>query len=101
MANLRGFVEYGKLECDDRAAEICFQAALSFAEHAGLPEGRFVGNALYDLLVYGVALKEYENRGFSPAIAVNSFVQNSWVTAQVTALKKMLEYGKTGGCVCE
>ncbi len=99
MATIEGFRAYARLEEQDESAAICYDAALSFAEYAGIPP--MTDCPLYDLFVYGVALYQYENRGFSPAISVNAFTQESWVTRQIAGLKQMLEYGnaakQTGG----
>lgn len=91
MADVRGFMDYARLDFDDAGAQRCFDAAVAFARAAGIPP--VLGNSLYDLFVYAVALHFSENRGFSPGISVNAYAQDSWVTSQITALKLMLEYG--------
>lgn len=75
MASLGDFKQYARLpldDPDDKAAEVCFEAATQAAQDAGIPEFLKLDNdAKYNLYVYALALYWYENRGFMPVGAHN------------------------------
>lgn len=83
MANIEGFRAYARLDEEDPSAEICYNAALAQVKIAGVPP--MDGNGSYDLLIYALALYYYENRGFSPGMAVDGRTQTNWAERQITA----------------
>ena len=65
MANLAGFRSYAVYGSDETDAELtlCLEAAKAYAKNAGVSEPT-TANALYDMLVYRLAIFWKENRGF-------------------------------------
>lgn len=65
MASLAGFRSYAVIGSEETDAELslCLQAAMAYAENAGVPEPED-DNALYDMLVYRLAMFWHDNRGF-------------------------------------
>lgn len=83
MADLEGFSAYARIEDDDPSAKICYDAAISAAHIAGVPEMEDV--PAYDLMIYALGLHYYDNRGFSPGVAVDGRTQDDWVSRRITA----------------
>lgn len=65
MANLAGFRSYAVIGSEETDAELtlCLEAAKAYAKNAGVAEPED-DDALYDLLVYRLAMVWHDNRGF-------------------------------------
>lgn len=83
MASIEGFLAYARIDEEDPSAQLCYDAAISDAAISGVPP--MEGVAAYDLLIYALALHYFENRGFSPGMAVDGRTQDGWVQRKITA----------------
>ncbi len=93
MATEQEFRAYARLEDadydNDISISICYESAVDIARDAGVPP--LDGSRKYDILIFASALYLYENRGFSPGVAVDGRTQSDWVRKQMTAYLKTLE----------
>lgn len=65
MADILGLRSYAVIseQESDAEVELCLEAAMEYAEGAGVPEPE-TPSALYDMLVYRIATFYHDNRSF-------------------------------------